>query len=227
MLKSKLRSKSTSGKAKAKPLALKRVFDRPQGIPQSITNNNSWRIRQLCFPSSTAMTVSGTGVVYTPSQGLLTGTTNTGFFSLYFRLADFPQASGTFGPLCDQYRISEVKVSFFPQMIVNYQGASGQLAPPIYTVCDYDDSSVLTAITDIFQYQNAEIHSPYKPFSMTLKPRVAVPSGTGFANLPAQWLDTADQTVQHYGVKGVIPWINTSMAWNVIVEASIELRSVR
>jgi hypothetical protein len=142
-------------------------------------------------------------------------------------LADLSQANSDFGPMFDQYKIEEVRVWFFPQMAVNYQGAAGAFSAPVYTAVDYDDSSVLSAFNNIFEYQNCEIHSPYKPFSVSLKPRIALPSGSGFKNEAAGWLDMADQTVQHYGLKGVFSQLSASTAWNIVAEYIVLLRSVR
>jgi len=229
------------GKGRATDLAkeikqtksLKRFLKSKSGSnPASVVGNAEvlskqpvYSIRQLCYPSSTTMSVSGTGVTWTPSSGLLNGTTSTAFWSLYFRLADFPQSSSTFGGLVDQYRIPKVRVHFYPSLIA--PGTAAVTNAPVFTVVDYDDSSALSAVTDIFQYQNVQIHSPYKPFTVSLKPRIAVPSGTGFVNEQAGWLDMADQTVMHYGLKGVFPWASATTVFVIIVEADIQLRSVR
>jgi len=197
------------------------------GKAQNLNKLAPYRVRQLCFPSSTTFTLTGTGGNYTPATGLLQGTTNTLFWSLYFRLADLSQANSDFGPMFDQYMIPEVKVSFFPQMVVNYQGASGFTSNPVYTAVDYDDSSVLSAFNNIFEYQNCQVHNPYKPFSVVLKPRVALPSGSGFANTKTQWIDMADQSVQHYGLKGVFAQTSSATSWVIVCEYIVLLRSVR
>jgi hypothetical protein len=198
-----------------------------RAIPQSAGKLPPFRLRQLCFPSSTAFSITGTGGSYTPATGLISGTTNTIFWSLYFRLADLSQANSDFGPMFDAYKIEKVRVHFFPQMVINYQGAAGVFSAPVYTVVDYDDSSVLSAFNNIFEYQNCEIHSPYKPFSVSLKPRIAINTGTGFENKAAGWIDMADQTVMHYGLKGVFSQLSASTAWNIVCEYIVELRQVR
>jgi len=194
------------------------------GKAEQIEKNPIYSIRQLCFPSATTMSVSGTGVSYTAASGTILGATTTGFFSLYFMLGDFSQAASEFGPLVDQYRIPKVRVHIYPG--TNTSTSTTTQNPPVYTVVDYDDSTVLSTINGAFEYQNVEIHSPYKPFTLTLKPRQAVASGSGFLNIPTGWVDMANQTVAHYGIKGVLPF-SYAANYVVIVEAEIQLRSVR
>ncbi len=197
------------------------------GAVQTLGQIPPFQLRQFTIPSATAFTVSGTGAAYSATTGAITGTTNNVFWSLYFRLADLTQASTEFGPMFDQYKIAEVKVHLHPQMRVNYQGAAGVFQSPVFTAVDYDDSSTPTNMGYIFEYQNVEIHDAYKPFTVSLKPRIAVNTGTGFVNQSSGWIDMADQTVMHYGLKGAFPWLSASSAWNIFVEYVILLRSVR
>lgn len=201
----------------------------PKGL-QTLTKRPGYTFRQVCIPSATTLVTSGTGNSYTAASGLLTcGTTNNAPWSLYFRASDLPQMNSTFAALYDQYRIDEIRVTCQPQYNdAYYNGTLTSFYLMNYTAVDFDDSTALTNLTDIFQYDNVQIHEPYKPWSVTLKPRIAVPSGTGFVNIPVEWVDMADITVQHYGLKGFFQ-STTSIAnfYYFIVEYVISMRSVR
>ncbi len=190
---------------------------------QSLRTAPNRKVRQICYPSSTTLVVAGTGVTYTPSTGTLATTgANNGFYSMYFRMGDLVQAS-QFQALYDQYKIEEVKVVIIPLDNVS----SSHLLYPTYTAVDFSDSSVLTSIGDVFQYEAVQIWEPYKPIVVSIKPRIAVPSGTGFANIQDQWLDFSDMTVQHYGIKGVMPATGSvAMSLVVHVEYAISMRSI-
>jgi len=217
--------KSKSAKKKAALGELGRLT--PKKL-QTLNTRPIWTTRQLYFPSATTMAITGTGASYTAASGLVTTASSaTTFWSLYFRLGDLPQV-GTIGPLYDQYRIDDIKVHLVPQYTVTtYNGSVAIAAAPIYTAVDYDDSSNLTAITDIFQYDNCQIWNPLRPVLVHLQPRLAIPSGTGFVNENRKWIDMADSSVQHYGIKSVMPTAGQALLFTLVVEAAVSFRSVR
>jgi len=194
---------------------------------QSLTKMPQYAFRQLCYPSATTFTVSGTGATYSATTGVWSPSTSAvSFWSLYFRFGDLPQASTTLGPLADQYKIERVLVHILPSFNVS-AGPSSLINLPYFTVADYDDSSVLTTINQAFEYQNCQVHEPYKKALIEIVPRIAVPSGTGFVNRPPDWIDMADQTVQHYGLKGAVGIQTGGCSYTIVCEYHIRLRSIK
>lgn len=182
-------------------------------------------IRQLCYPSATAFSITGTGASYTAASGLLnTGAAATNFWTCYFRLSDLPNVS-ELTTRWDQYKICLVRFHLVPLQVVNTTSQTGNSV--IFGAIDFDDSSALSAITDIFQYENCKIVAPYKPLVLEFEPRIAVPTGSGFENRQSGWIDCNDGTVQHYGCKGVIPIEPQAAFYTVVVEYVVQMRSVR
>jgi hypothetical protein len=195
----------------------------------SLANSPVHKFRELWYPSATSMTVAGTNVAYTAATGSLTSTTTDARFSLYLQIGDSNNISAT-SAIYDQYRILEAKIHFFPQNTVSfYDGTDLVIERPVFTCVDYDDSSVPATDVIVMQFDNSTVHSPYKPFYVEFKPRVALPSGSGFANQSSQWIDMNNTTVQHYGMKGVFPsnGINHVVTWNIVAEVLYVLRSQR
>lgn len=213
-------------------------------VPRSI-RVKSHSFKQVYIPSANALTVSGAGSYAPTNSGLLTGPTNPAasdmFFSLYFQLGDLPQVS-TFSALFDAYRINAVKVTFSPvtntQSVATTTSAgatSAAVTQDLETVIDYDDSTVLTAETDLFQYESYKTTPFNRIHSRYLKPKLSevvyktsgALMGYGQAH---KWVDIANTDVAHYGIKGYCKsWgsANLQQQWRVKVKMYLECKQVR
>jgi len=189
-----------------------------------LTQTPIYKLRQVYYPSATAFTVSGTGASYTAATGLLISGSADCLWSLFFRATDLPQFAGTLTGVWDQYRIPMVRVHMINQSRNSF---SGQNNSPHYSAIDFDDSTVPANLAAIQQYQTVKIIPPNRDTVTEILPRLALDSGSGFVNQAAGWIDCADGTVQHYGLKGVIPIQVTANRFNFVVEMEIQFRSIR
>lgn len=143
-----------------------------------------------------------------PAGGAAVGT------AINFKLSDLPNAS-EFTQLYDQYQIKGVKITLIPRYTdVNV----GQTQGNVWSVLDYDDSNVPTSIDTLMQYQNVkrtrmnQIHSRY------LKPAVskevyATGIATSYSMAKNTWMDAANDSVEHYGIK---MWFDTRQVLTTI-----------
>jgi len=131
---------------------------------------------------------------------LTTSTTLNAYGAKYFTLdqvSDYTSLVAVY----DQYRIREVEVWLQP----NY-GTNNEHSGSVVSVIDYDDATVPSVFTDLYEYQNA-IFSPmtyghYRRFT----PRIAVAAYqtggfTGYSNQSSTWIDCAYPAVQHLASK--------------------------
>lgn len=156
------------------------------------------------------------------------------FAAFNFQLSTMPQHA-TFSSLFDQYRITRVSIQFRPMFTaMPLQPSLTVSVPLIYTVVDYDDSSTPTAIADLREYQNCNVHE-YESFTHEFTPHIAMAaysSGgfTSYANQTMQWLDIASPSVQHYGLKlGITAGFSGQILqiWNVSMRLEFEFRNIR
>jgi len=143
------------------------------------------------------------------------------------------QAANVGSGFWDQYRIAAIRFVVAPQnnaigMVTN----SAVTLVPMYVVIDYDDASSLSSVADACSYSTCLALHPGESCERILKPRVAIAAynGTfgGYANMGDVWLDAASNTVQHYGIKTLVPGVLTGQtilqSWDVTVEYFIEFR---
>jgi hypothetical protein len=136
------------------------------------------------------------------TQSSVSPTFNTLNFTLSGTVLDYSSLAVCF----DQYRLKMVEFILSPR--INLQGA--QATTPVqggflYTVIDYDDSTMPTLISQALGYSTC-IVTPYnQSVRRCFKPRIAVSayngSFTGYTNLADQWIDSASNNVAHFGVK--------------------------
>lgn len=183
-------------------------------------------------------TVDGVNI---PNIGTRTITQGSGLqhFGIYFTLADLPQAS-SFTTLFDQYKINKITIKFIPMTMVNgferSDVASVTNPGMMGTVIDFDDANTLSNINAYEEYQNFRYQSAVsmKTHSRTFRPHIAMAAyqGTfaGFTNVPSKWIDCANATVQHYGVKfymDVYASANTAQAYQVFATYYLSFKNVR
>jgi len=132
------------------------------------------------------------------------------FGAYQFKLADCPN-SAEFTTLFDQYRIRAVKITFYPVSNVAWTGSASTSMPigEFYSLLDYDDATIPTAIADMNQYSTIRRTYFNRPHSRYFKPtatQVGVyESGgatNGYRTLPTStWFDCSSNTILYYGLK--------------------------
>lgn len=123
--------------------------------------------------------------------------------SLTFKL-DNVQNYFDFTSLYDAYKISGVKVTMIP-LQDNAQGSTNSYLPVVYMATDYDDSVVPTE-GEMRQKNNVKMTRLTGIRSIYIKnPKyesvVANNGGTGIATINNGWVNCADSTVLHNGLK--------------------------
>lgn len=109
-----------------------------------------------------------------------------------------------FTNLFDMYKINGIKIRFMPRANSAEAGTNQGLVK-FFSVVDYDDVSLPTAITDLLQYENVKITNTSRDHMRYFKPKVASAVyqnavGTGYAPRSG-WIDCSSPTVEHYGIK--------------------------
>lgn len=125
-----------------------------------------------------------------------------------------------FTTLFDQYKITGVKCIFLPRVDnnPNPDSTSGvAVGNPttglIYYTPDYDDANP-AASAALSQYQGVRITRGDQPFSIFIRPRIAVAAYTGTGQIftgymnTQGWLDSASSGIPHYGLK--LSWTQTT-----------------
>lgn len=119
-----------------------------------------------------------------------------------------------FTSLYDQYQIKGIKLTFVPSgnsyITSTISGVStGNGFGRFHTVLDYDDSAVPASENELLQYQTLKTTAGYRSHSRYFKPKVqfsvadndaigTVASAAPRANV---WLDCANPTIDHLGLK--------------------------
>lgn len=133
----------------------------------------------------------------------------------------------------DQYRILAIRFTVAAQNnAIGLVTNSTTTLVPMYIVIDYDDSSSLGTVAAAEAYSNCLVLHPGESCERIFKPRMAVGAYTGtfagFANMADQWIDAASTSVQHYGIKTVVPGVTAAQtllqSWDIHIEYFIELR---
>lgn len=129
----------------------------------------------------------------------------------------------------DQYRIREIECWLVPQFTAaaNNNAAAGCVA----SVIDLDDSTNTITVDSAGDYTSAVITSIDQGHYRHFIPHVAdaLYSGafTSFGSVAAPWIDTASNTVQHYGLKFAVDPTPTTWSYSIIFKLHLDFRNVR
>lgn len=157
---------------------------------------------------------------------------NAGNFQ--FNLANVSNAT-TFQNLFDQYRIDAIRMTIKPQNnAVGLVTNSTTTLVPLYVVIDYDNVSNLTTVASALAYQNCVVLEPGESVVRDFQPRIAMAAYSGaftsFANVEPMWIDSASPSVQHYGVKFLIPGVAAAQtilqSWDITFEYYLSFKSL-
>ncbi len=145
------------------------------------------------------------------------GNVATGY-AFNFALTDLPAAQETeFQNLFRMYRIDRIDVMFCPKVstatIGDWVAPVGFTGMTSVAIC-YDDVVAPVAETDVLQFENATLHPTLgSPWTVSLKPRAKLDANNiNSVPIESPWLDTANLSVQHYGIKIWNPIVGTGVA---------------
>jgi hypothetical protein len=143
--------------------------------------------------------------------------------------------SAAFENVFDQYRIDAIRMTCKPSNnAVGLVTNSTTTLVPLYCVIDYDNTSNLATAAAAREYANCIVLEPGESFVRTFQPRVAVAAYSGsfssFENVEPPWIDCASPSVQHYGVKILVPGVTAAQtllqSWDVTYEYYVSFKSV-
>lgn len=157
------------------------------------------------------------------------GSTDT-YAAWAFCLADIPNVA-SIGALFDQYRIDLIQFrlrSRNPSVFVaNIASPNNATTTPLVVV-DRDDATAPTTLSELQQYDNCQIISAQDSIDIVLWPSItpSVFSGGAFSGYAVQdsgdvWLDLANTSIPHYGIKVGMPALvaSTTQKFDWDVEA--------
>lgn len=181
--------------------------------------------------------LSNVGGSSAPAQMIQSGSTAV-HVALAFQLSDIGNVS-SLAALFDQYRIEKVLLRFKSRnnavFVANTASPNGGV-PNGYIVRDLDDSTALTNMSDYLQYDTCETFNGEEDVVIGLVPACtpAVFSGgafSGYSIKPGMWLDIANTSIPHYGVKvglGALTLSTTSAwTWEVTAEYIVSFKNAR
>ncbi len=136
------------------------------------------------------------------SPTLISSTTLEVVRNYKYKLSDVP-VSTDFTNLFDQYRILEIEQVFFPVVDTSFD-SSVWTDPRLFLAPDFDGSSV-AAVSDICQYDTAQVFDSRHTTAIKFKPRAAMAAYSGaFTSFgmasQGQWFDVASPSVEYYGL---------------------------
>lgn len=164
------------------------------------------------YVSGDSMTLpTGTAIV----GGLLRQSTATDVFASFaFALADIPNIT-SLSALFDQYRIDRIQFrlrSRNPALFMMNQASPNYSATCPLIVLDRDDNSAPSTLSELKQYDNCQVISSCDSIDIIFEPSTAVAlyAGGVFSGYKVEtdsdgWVDMANTTVPHYGLKVGIP----------------------
>jgi hypothetical protein len=134
------------------------------------------------------------------------GTTTTG--GINFTLSSITDVS-SYTTIFDQYKIEMIEVRCTPRYTEATLGTPSATAimPRLYTVIDYNDSTVPGSINQLKDYGSCVVTTPGASLVRTIIPQLstAVYSGSFTSYMSANgWVDTSSPNVQYYGLKYAI-----------------------
>lgn len=154
-----------------------------------------------------------------------------------FKLSDLLQVT-EFVRLFDSYRINGVKMTAVP---LTNSDITINPSYKIMTAIDLDDD-VTPTVPEMLQRANVKIRTVTsggnnpQVFSTFCRPRYLTqiyetPTSTGYGQgARKQWLDCADPTIPHYGIKVVFdtdPNLNYEVIWQFYFTYYVEFKSLR
>ena len=162
------------------------------------------------------------------------------FASYAFALADIPNVASV-AALFDQYRIESIQFrlrSKNPGLFMSQQASPNYGSAVPLIAIDRDDNTAPTTLTEIQQYDNCQCISAQDSIDVIFEPSItpSVFSGGAFSGYAVDssrkyWLDVANTSIPHYGIKVGIPALVTSTTqkfdWDVEAIYKVSFLNVR
>lgn len=195
----------------------------------------SLKLQPSTFTSQTGL--SNVGGSSAPAQLIQNSATFLNV-ALAFQLADIAGIS-SLAAVFDQYRIDMVLVRFKARnnavFVANTASPNGAV-PTGYIMRDLDDNSTASVLSDYLEYDTVETFNGEEDVVVELRPSItkaAFASGafSGYSVDPAGWLDMANTSIPHYGLKigigGLTATTTSSWAWDVTAEYIVSFNNAR
>ncbi len=162
------------------------------------------------------------------------------FAAFAFCLADIPNITAV-SSLFDQYRIEEIHFRLRtknPGLVLENQASPNYGGCSPLLIIDRDDATAPTTLSELQQYDNCVEFSAQDNCDVILEPSItpSVFSGGAFSGYGVQdsrtrWLDVANTSIPHYGVKIGMPALVATTTqkfdWDVEAIYKVSFLSVR
>ncbi len=167
-------------------------------------------------------------------------TSSDAFAAIAFCLADIPNLASS-AALFDQYRIDEIQFrlrSRNPALFVANQASPNYSSVSPLVVVDRDDNTVPTTLLELQQYDNCTQISAQDSIDIIFEPSItpSVFSGGAFSGYSVDesgkyWLDAANASIPHYGLKFGLPALVATTTqrfdWDVEAVYKVSFLNVR
>ncbi len=165
-----------------------------------------------CFVRGSDMTLPTGGAIV---GALIRQSTSSDVFAAWaFCLADVPNSASLTAQF-DQYRIEEIQFrlrSRNPGVFVANQASPNYSTTSPLLIVDRDDATAPTTLLELQQYDNCQQFSAQDSIDVIFEPSItpSVFTGgvfSGYAVTPSRenWLDVANTSIPHYGIKVGMP----------------------
>lgn len=138
--------------------------------------------------------------------GTITSTSaSTTYGASSFNLSQVPGYTD-FTALYDFYKIKAIKLSFVPWSNVTNGNSGTEHFQRIFTVIDYNDVGIPTAVTDLQQYKSCKWSPNNRIHKRYFKPKTIIDSYNELALVldKQPWVPTTNTTNSYYGIKWAI-----------------------
>lgn len=138
--------------------------------------------------------------------GTITSTSaSTTYGASAFNLTQVPGYTD-FTALYDFYKIKAIKLSFVPWSNVTNGDSGTEHFQRIFTVIDYNDVGIPTAVTDLQQYKSCKWSPNNRIHKRYFKPKTIIDSYNELALVldKQPWVPTTNTTNSYYGIKWAI-----------------------
>jgi hypothetical protein len=132
------------------------------------------------------------------------------FASVAFAVADIPNIA-SLSAAFDQYRIDRIQYRLRSRnnaIFLASAAAPNYSSPVMYVAIDFDDNTAPTTLLEIQQYDNCQVISASDSMDIIIEPSITPSifsggafSGYGVADGDDYWLDLANTSIPHYGLK--------------------------
>ncbi len=208
-------------------------------LPKPMHGGHIARFRMLSSTFGAQTGLSNVGGSSGPGQ-LIQNSATTLNAAVAFQLSDVAGYT-SWTSIFDQYRVKEVLLRFKARsnaVSVQNTAAPNSAVPTAYIVRDLDDNSALTQVSDALQYDTCQTFNGEEDCVVIYEPSVtpAIYSGGAFSGYGIQkaadgWLDVANPSIPHFGIKlcvgGLTASTTSSWVWDMTCEAIVEFQNTR